>query len=805
MQNQIPGFSINKYSLIAVCLAFLLTACGGSSDSTVALSGVVLDSNGAPVADATVTVHSNPIVVHTDSHGAFHCRIFPGHHHIRAEKYGRVFFDQDFDANEAAGGHHDFGDINTPYVPSAALTSIDITPPSATVAIGQTSAFTATGTYSDTSFSDLTSQATWSTDDAGIATIDSAGTASGVAQGNTLVSASFSGITSPKVGLTVEAPALNPVAAQFPVNGAKWNDYVQGTASSATDTACNAASDTACVNGGERRVVVATGMSSCTGLTASDDLGAFNWKCEVSNGTAQFISTGLADGKNLSDLIDFATPAFKSNKVSVNLNGSPWNATPSSVWWSNQVALSNSAGSLSNASTIYLVTAQPNPAYDYTLDADKVALVVQPGLNLSGPGNGSYVISSSNYNFLWIEGAVNATNDYKAVVLSYVNFSVLRNVSAYNASTDGIYLANSWYNKVSGITASNNGANGVNLATASGNALSDITASNNGTTGSNYTTYGGMGIYLNNTSNNNTLSNVTTSSNTDGIFLVNSSNNMLSDATSTDNLYSGITFSAANYNLLSGVTVGNNGYYGAYLGNASNNTLSDVTASDNSFGIYLASASNNTFTGLLQVGNNIYSGNPYDCTVSGGTNPGLVSVTCANNGSSDATLTTGITLASSFVGKVSSDDVQNASDSSGSADFSIVTSAFDWGHFDNAYRGWGLDGTTFPSADQRGRWTTGAGRIWDWSVSASDTVLRNALSLPTGNDTITNTTFLRHAVEISGDGIGNDNGLCETGETCVYTPNIGSYQGHGGLVSAGTFTDGTLTGITLMQYATNGR
>ena len=90
-------------------------------------------------------------------------------------------------------------------------------------------------------------------------------------------------------------------------------------------------------------------------------------------------------------------------------------------------------------------------------------------------------------------------------------------------------------------------------------------------------------------------------------------------------------------------------------------------------------------------------------------------------------------------------------------------------------------------------------------MSASDTVLRNALSLPTGNDTITNTTFLRHAVEISGDGIGNDNGLCETGETCVYTPNIGSYQGHGGLVSAGTFTDGTLTGITLMQYATNGR
>ena len=67
------------------------------------------------------------------------------------------------------------------------------------------------------------------------------------------------------------------------------------------------------------------------------------------------------------------------------------------------------------------------------------------------------------------------------------------------------------------------------------------------------------------------------------------------------------------------------------------------------------------------------------------------------------------------------------------------------------------------------------------------------------------TTFLRNAVEIPGDGVGNDNALCESGETCLYTPNIGSYQGHGNVVSAGNFTSGTLTGITLMKYATNGR
>jgi len=58
------------------------------------------------------------------------------------------------------------------------------------------------------------------------------------------------------------------------------------------------------------------------------------------------------------------------------------------------------------------------------------------------------------------------------------------------------------------------------------------------------------------------------------------------------------------------------------------------------------------------------------------------------------------------------------------------------------------------------------------------------------------------------DGIGNDNTLCESGETCLYMPNIGCYQGRGNLVSAGVFIDSTiggLTGITLMRYATNRR
>ncbi len=56
-----------------------------------------------------------------------------------------------------------------------------------------------------------------------------------------------------------------------------------------------------------------------------------------------------------------------------------------------------------------------------------------------------------------------------------------------------------------------------------------------------------------------------------------------------------------------------------------------------------------------------------------------------------------------------------------------------------------------------------------------------------------------------GDGIGNDDLLCESNETCIYTPNIGSYQGHGALVEAAVIgTGGTVGNVTLLQYESNG-
>jgi hypothetical protein len=62
-------------------------------------------------------------------------------------------------------------------------------------------------------------------------------------------------------------------------------------------------------------------------------------------------------------------------------------------------------------------------------------------------------------------------------------------------------------------------------------------------------------------------------------------------------------------------------------------------------------------------------------------------------------------------------------------------------------------------------------------------------------------TFLIHAIEIDNDEIGNDNGLCESGERCISAPNIGAYQGEGVLTAPCNFVDGTVTGVTMYSHS----
>jgi 6-phosphogluconolactonase (cycloisomerase 2 family) len=95
------------------------------------------------------------------------------------------------------------------------LTSIAVTPANPSVVAGLTQQFTATGTYSDTTTKDLTSQVTWASQTTTFATISTAGLAKGVAIGTSTISATLGSVSGSTL-LTVTAAVLQSIRISAP-------------------------------------------------------------------------------------------------------------------------------------------------------------------------------------------------------------------------------------------------------------------------------------------------------------------------------------------------------------------------------------------------------------------------------------------------------------------------------------------------------------------------------------------------------------------------------------------------------------
>ena len=120
------------------------------------------------------------------------------------------------------------------------LTTIVVAPANASVAIGATQVYTATGTFKNadgsTPSSDITAQVTWNSSTPTVATIDATGKATGVASGATAITAKLDGVTSNSANLTVGAPVavslmITPATATIAVGNTtsftvseKWSD-----------------------------------------------------------------------------------------------------------------------------------------------------------------------------------------------------------------------------------------------------------------------------------------------------------------------------------------------------------------------------------------------------------------------------------------------------------------------------------------------------------------------------------------------------------------------------------------------------
>jgi hypothetical protein len=99
---------------------------------------------------------------------------------------------------------------NWPPPPPPYLLSISVTPVNPSIATGWTQQFQATGTYSDNSTRNLTSQVSWSSANTTVVTITSAGLATGNTVGSSLITVALNGISGSAILTVVSPPPPSP-------------------------------------------------------------------------------------------------------------------------------------------------------------------------------------------------------------------------------------------------------------------------------------------------------------------------------------------------------------------------------------------------------------------------------------------------------------------------------------------------------------------------------------------------------------------------------------------------------------------
>jgi len=632
-------------------------------------------------------------------------------------------------------------------------------------------------------------------------------------------------------------------------NAQNWNDYIINDGTNmfdATNTACVGTENVyrGCLPAFFYKVVFITGKTTCTNLSISDSLGLLSWSCGIApNGSAAAISYNISSGKGLADAIDFTNFQFKDMVVTISENSSVYMQTSPQKFWNNQIVSVNSSCVPSAAGSTGAIYAAPADILcSSTVQlGSKMSVVMNSSVKakMSSTSIAGMIYTNSNH-FIWVEGRFDGTNvtaGNPAINLYNSNYSRVQNTQIYNSNlgpgNSGLQLVNSNNNVIYNINLSNN-SNGMQMGLGSKYNLFlglSLSNNNNGIAAYNMDISSNifLGVTILNSSpfgidfsfgatgrQNNALIGLTIANSKNG---VNGRGIILSGANSAGNLF---THLALVNNEGSGIMIDNPTL------NQARNTFLHSAYINNGAAVNNIFQTTNTdyFTGVFKKDS--------PCVPDGAI--GISDIACNPAGLSDFTPTTITTPTTIFRGKVS--DLTNTSDDAfGYAAYSLSN---DWSYFDNIFRGWGMyDATAFPNALHRDRCITNC-QIFDLSLSASSSEIRNILPCPNGNSVTTQywyatgqtndascnlvfpgskyfsatdcrTTFLRDAIESIGDGTGNDNGLCESNENCLYTPNIGSYQGHGSTKSASAVsgcsdigTGGIITNVKLYQYSTNG-
>jgi uncharacterized protein YjdB len=166
-------------------------------------------------------------------------------------------------------------------ITAATLVSVAIAPTSPNIALGTTIQLTATGTYTDSSTQNLTSQVTWASSALPIATVSNAvgsdGLATSVATGTTMVTAALGAMTSAPVTLTVTAATLVSIAVTPANSSIALGNTIQFTATgSYTDSSTQDLTAPVMWASDTPSVATISNVSGTQGLASSLAIGTAN-------------------------------------------------------------------------------------------------------------------------------------------------------------------------------------------------------------------------------------------------------------------------------------------------------------------------------------------------------------------------------------------------------------------------------------------------------------------------------------------------------------------------------------------------
>lgn len=631
------------------------------------------------------------------------------------------------------------------------------------------------------------------------------------------------GTVTPALQLTVIC--LGAVEPRFP-SASNWMDYVKATDTTKPCEGNEPGNYYACLHGGEKRTLPLPGITSCTGITAADELGAFEWVCDASASPVRVRSIALQPDKGLTDLIDFqgTPPALRPNRVVVTITAGTLRS-PSTVWWSNPLVVTTKGETLDVAGTIYVATR--SVVGQYTTTAPKVALAMAPGTNVSftpATCNGGAIIRLQEP-FSWFEGRTTVVGQscLHGVVADATSSVISR--SEIQASRNAVWVTGS---KLLVRSTAVRGAleagvrSGDGLLLGAGSVAKRVWLSGGGSPGTGIRMHAlvvdavATGYTVGLKTESGVAVNVITAGNISGVLSPWGDSTLLNSTIANnsergvDIPFNGTLRAAAN------LLVMNNQKEGIYCGRGDRTGLRALSTTVIGYNGDLGFNCEGTqVDGRLVIADNAVG----QCT---GSLCSQFTIGPGRLGDGNFFVTPGMNP----VGTPNS--AINFFRGAGGDPFPSTIQH--WGAFPAGdYPGTGRGACYTPDIATE----SGNCLLWDftmksgspvlninaaprapnsflehtWSVSASNDN-DCAIRAPGSKFASVNTCVSRHlkfTYELVGDEVGNDNGLCESNETCVFSPNAGAYQGEGALGDAQVFSNSEFEKITLLRFARNGR